>query len=180
MSALLGKTGNELTEAEFSQINRARVREFKAPLIAREKVDGSLFFLQAEGGEILAMGELFLIEPVVFDDERFSIMGIGGIVANEKGKGYGKKIMPAIKDHLLSCGITGVGFCEMHNRGFYEKCGFEVDTNLIRRFVFLEDGRRIVNMEDDCVLYLDGSDGFVEKVLNRPDEIVDLPRRPDW
>jgi len=65
---------------------------------------------------------------VIFAHETFSFLNIGGIIANEKGKGYGKQIMRAIREYLISSDTIGLGFCFPHNQGFYEKCGLEVNT----------------------------------------------------
>ena len=61
---------------------------------------------------------------------------LGGIIANEKGKGYGKQVVVAIREYLIACDTTGLGFCFPKNQGFYEKCGLKVDTHSTQRFVY--------------------------------------------
>lgn len=180
MNKLLVKTGGELSGQEIDQINQARAREFKASPLNEKQPEAALFFLLLGHQKILAMGELIPVKPIKFNKEVFSVLGIGGILANEKGKGYGRKIMSAIKNYLISQDKTGVGFCGLNNKGFYEKCGFKVDTTSIKKFVFQEDGRKITNSGDECVVYLDASDRFMEKALLYPDQEVMLPRPPDW
>lgn len=180
MDKLLVKAGGELSEQEIGQINQAKAREFKVSPLNEKQLETTLFFLLLGHQKILAMGELIPVNPIKFNKEVFSVLGIGGILANEKGKGYGRKIMSAIKDYLISQDKTGVGFCGLNNKGFYEKCGFKVETALIKRFVFQENDRKITNSEDDCVVYLDASDRFMEKVLLHSDQEVMLPRPPDW
>lgn len=176
----LVKAGGELGKQEINQINQARAREFKASPLNEKQPETTLFFLLLDHQKILAMGELIPVNPIKFNKEVFSVLGIGGILANEKGKGYGKKIMLAIKNYLISQDKTGVGFCGLNNKGFYGKCGFKIETTSIKRFVFQEDSQKITNSGDEGVVYLDGSDRFMEKVLLHPDQEVMFPRPPDW
>lgn len=180
MNQLVIKSGRELSQSEIDQINQAEAREFKAPPRQAKDFKTAQFFYSLMAERILAMGKLIPVEPVNFNGEVFSVLGIGGILAEEKGKGYGKQIMIAIKDYLVTKNKTGVGFCALRNKGFYEKCGFNVDITLIKRFIFLKDNDKITNSGDDCVLYLDASDHFIEKVLLNPSMEVMLPRPPDW
>lgn len=180
MYKLLVKAGVKLSRDEIGQINKAKAREFRVPPLQAKDLKDSLFFLLLDNKEILAMGQLMPVSSIKFNKESFSILGIGGILANQKGKGYGKQIMTAIKDHLVTENKTGVGFCRLHNKGFYEKCDFNVDTTSIKRFVFQDGGKKITNFDDDCVLYLDASDHFIQKVLSYPNKEVILPRPPDW
>lgn len=180
MCKLLIKTGIKLSRDEIGQINQAMSREFKTPPLQKKDLKNRQFFLLIRDKKLLAVGQLIPVEPVNFNGETFSTLGIGGILANKKGKGYGKQIMTAIKDHLVAKNKTGVGFCRLRNKGFYEKCGFNVDTTLIKRFVFQDDSKKIINSGDDCVLYLDASDHFMQKVLFYSSQEVILPRPPDW
>lgn len=179
MDKLLIKLGTKLSQDEIDQINEAKTREFKVSPRRRETLSMT-FFLLVDGERILATGELVPIKPVSFSGKNFSILGIGGILANKKGKGYGRQIMTAIKNYLITNDRTGVGFCSLHNKGFYEKCGFNVDTTSIKRFIFWSNKKKVTNSGDDCVLYLDAFDRFMQKVLSRPDEEIILPRPPDW
>lgn len=181
MNRLLIKKGPELTNQEIVEINQTKAREFHIPKMSKHQIKGSLLFLLKDrDNNILAMGQLISVEPVQFRGETFSILGIGGIVSNIKGKGCGKKIMVAIKQYLIKKCKTGIGFCGIVNRGFYEKCGFFVDENSIQRFVHHEKGKKIVNVEDEAVLYFDSDDHFMRKVLAYSAEEVLLPRPPDW
>lgn len=180
MVKLLIKKGIRLEKNELDQVNQANKREFKAPPLTQKHLKKSLFFLLFDGKCLLAKGELIPIEPVNFNGERFSLLGIGGILATEKKKGYGKKIMAAIKKYLLLKDQTGVGFCGPYNASFYEKCGFRVNKNSIRQFVYYKDKKKILNKGDDYIVYLDSSDNFMKKVLSNTKKEVLLPRPPDW
>lgn len=177
---LLIKSGKEIKDNEFKQIKEAYFREFKEELVEKKKIANHTFFLLIKKERILAFGGLIPVELVKFNKETFNILGVGGVISNQKGKGYGKKIVVAIKKYLLLKGKTGVGFCGLHNTGFYKKCGFKIDKGSIKRFVHYKDNKKALNASDDCVLYLDGSDNFMKKVLSNPGENIFLPRPPDW
>ncbi len=177
---VLVKKGIELTHSEINQVDEAKKREFGARPLEDRDFGEAVFFLLMEEGKLFALGGLIVIEPVLFDDEPFSLLGIGGILANEKGRGYGGQIVRAVKKYLSGKGKTGIGFCKVHNRGFYEKYSFSVNEDIVKRFVYLADGERMTNKTDDLVLYFDGADHFMKKVLANPREDVLLPRPPDW
>lgn len=174
------KKGNKLSDSEIKKINQVMAREFKASPSDKEKLAKTLFFLLKSGRKILAIGKLISIEPVYFQGESFSIMGIGGVAANDKGKGYGKKIIIAIVDYLSEHNKTGVGFCTLRNKVFYEKCGLKVDADIIKRFVFKDREKTITNEGDDCVVFYEKPDGLMKKVLAASHQEILLPRKPDW
>lgn len=174
------KKGGKLTSSELEEINRANLREFKSHVLPKEYIERAIFFILLDGENILGKGEMHPIEPVYFNGERFSIMALGGIVANEKRKGHGRRILSEMGVYLNCKDKTGVGFCDLDNKGFYEKCGFKTDTELIKRFVYYERGRKIVGEEDEVVFYKDGSDKFIEKVLSGSGGEVVFPEPPNW
>jgi len=180
MKKILVKKGADLTKGEIDQINQANAREFKVGPLPKKYLKTALFFLLVDNKAVLAKGELHPIEPVYFNDEKFSILAIGGVLANKKGKGYGKKVMVAIKNHLISNDKTGVGFCISSNKEFYEKCGFRVDTTSIKKFVFPKGDKKIVNLDDDFVVFKDGPDEFMKKIISHPTQEAIVPRPPDW
>src|SRR3989338_4290535 len=117
MKNLLTKKGSELTKKEINEINFAKAREFKLSKMSDFQVKNSLFFLLKDKNEnLLAMGQLISISLIRFMHETFSVLGIGGIVSNIKGKCYGKMIMTAIKNYLIKNQKIGVGFCGKHNK----------------------------------------------------------------
>lgn len=180
MKKLLVKEGNQLTTDEINQINQAKSREFKVPPIPKEQKQKTIFFLLKDGEKILAIGELIPIEPIKFNGETFFVLGIGGIIANEKRKGFGREVINAIRVYLKDKSKTGVGSCALHNKIFYEKCGLGVNCSSLKRFIFREKGKKIINTTDNCVIYQGGSDSFMEKVLALPGKEVVLTRPFDW
>jgi GNAT superfamily N-acetyltransferase len=101
------------------------------------------------------------------------------VIANEKGKGYGKKVMTAIREYLVACDQTGLGFCWPHNQGFYEKCGFTVETKSTHRFVY-HNGEEEQTAEGQVIFYLDSSERFMEKILAEPCLEISVPDPGIW
>jgi hypothetical protein len=181
MHAILTFMGNELTYHHYTQLNESSQREFHVRLPAKPELNDRLYFLLVvtETEKILASGHLKPIHPMIFNHETFSFLNIGGIIANEKGKGYGKQIMMAIREYLISCDRTGLGFCFPNNQGFYEKCGLKVDTISTKRFVYRNGGERRT-AEGQYILYQDSSDRFMEKFLSNVEQEVFVPDPTIW
>lgn len=176
---ILIKKWNELSQEELNQMNESHMREWKTSSMTQAHHDRNIFFLlKNEGDKILAQGQLVPIDGINFNGEIFNILGIGGIIADIKKQGHGKKVMLAIKDYLIKQNKSGVGFIGLPD--FYRKCGFSVNKEAIKRFAYIAGNQKIVNTESDYICYLDANDRFMEKVIQNPEEFVYLPRNPDW
>lgn len=173
------KHESELTATEISQLDEANLREFKAHY-AKSAITDRLFFFLKEQGNLLAFCALGEVTPVYFNNETFSIYGVYDVIANIKGKGYGKHVITALKDHPLASGKSIVGFCMPKNMGFYEKCGFMITTNTTQRFIYNKDGKKITNQDGQVIFYRDGDDHFMEKVLSNPAAEVSIPTDNMW
>jgi len=173
--------GNELTDHYYTQLNEASLREFRLRLPAKPELSDRLYFLlgETETENILTSGYLKPIHPVIFAHTIFSFLNIGGIIANEKGKGYGKQVMIAIRDYLIFSDKIGLGFCSPRNQGFYEKCGFKVDTISTQRFIYKNEGEERT-AEGQYIIYQDSSDCFMEKVLSQRDQEIFVPDPTIW
>lgn len=173
------KPGIELSEEEIREINASKNREWKNTSLTESEMKSNVFFLlKDENGSIIAQGALQEVNDVVFNNERFDILGIGGIIANVKGEGYGRRLMTEIREYLVREKKSAVGFTNKFE--FYEKCGFSTDIASLKRFVYLKDGERITNTDDEGIVYFDGPDQFMEKVLRNPEEEVFLKTAPAW
>ncbi len=181
MESILKLYGHTLSPALYTQLNEASLREFGVRLPEISTMDDRLYFILLEPGKqhILASGYLKPIYPVIFDQKTYSFLNIGGVIANEKGKGYGKRVMQAIRAHLLEGDRTGLGFCWPYNQGFYEKCGFAVEIKSTHRFVY-HAGAEIMTAGGQYILYLDSSDRLMEKVLANPGLEVSVPDPGIW
>lgn len=175
------KLGKELTQQEIDQINQAKAREWNEPPMGEEQREISLFFLLKDSRDnILAQGQLISIPRVVFNHNHYDIYGIGGIIANQKGQGYGKQLMLSIREFLKKEGKAGIGFTGLNIIGFYQKCGFTADFTSLKRFVHVDGNKKITNTTEDCVFYTESADNFMKQILAHPNEEVYLPRDPDW
>lgn len=173
------KSWNELSENELKQMNDSHAREWKIASMTPERHNKNIFFLLKDPENyILSQGQLIPVSGVVFMDKAFDIFGVGGIIANVKGQGFGREIMNSITEYLNEKNKSAVGFTGVTD--FYEKCGFNVSTEVIKRFVYINGGKKIVNTEDTAICYLDSDDRFMEIVLKNPSYEVSLPREPDW
>lgn len=180
MSKLLVKKGLELDETELNQIKESLQREFKVPLPSGKQLSNTLFFLIVDKNKILAMGGLLKTEPVIFNGERFRLLGFVNVIANDKGKGYGKAIMTNMKEYLVTQNITGIGFCKPENKDFYEKCGFSINTTSTPQFICQKGDKRIKNEDGQYIFYHDSSDNFMKKVLGNPGRDVYIPSANLW
>ena len=170
--------GIDLPSFLLNQINQARSEAFGDLVLTNEDIKDSIVFTVEDQGKLLATGRLFPINGVSFDGRDYSVLGINGIVSLEKGKGYGKAIVMEMMNYLRDHHKTGVGFCIPENRIFYEKCGMGIDTASVRQFVFpLEYGQSSLN-DSDIVIYCEGEDKLISKMINNPLEKAFFPCHP--
>ncbi len=173
------KKGEDLTLFEIDLLNSSKAREWQLPPMKESDLKRALWFLVRNSEKaILAQGELIPIDGVSFNSKRYNIYGIGGIIANVKMQGYGKKLMQAIASYLEKARKTGVGFTGKPE--FYRKCGWLVDVEPLARFVYLEGKKEVHNENDQTVFYNFGEDNFMKEVVKNPSEKVYLPRYPNW
>ncbi len=181
MHTLLTRMGNELTDHYYAQLNEASQREFRLRLPAKAELSNRRYFLlvETETEKLLASGYLKPIHPVICNQETFSFLNIGDIIAEEKGKGYGKQVVGAIRGHLIADDVIGLGFCSPSNKAFYEKCGLIVETRSTHRFIY-RAGEKRLTAEGQLILYQDSSDHFLEHVLAEKEHEVFVPDPTIW
>lgn len=181
MHTLLTRMGNELTDHDYAQLNEASQREFRLRLPAKPELSNRQYFLliEEETEKLLASGYLKPVSPVICNQKTFSFLAIGDIIAEEKGKGYGKQVVGAISEHLIALDAIGLGFCSPNNTGFYEKCGLSVETQSTHRFVY-RDGEKRLTAEGQFILYQDSSDHVLEHVLAEREHEVFVPDPTIW
>ena len=181
MQTLFTLRGNELTDHHYIQLNASSQREFQVCLPAKPELSERLYFLLLEGEteNVLASGYLKPVFPVTCAHETFSFLNIGGIIANEKGRGYGKQIVMAIREHLIAANKIGLGFCFPHNQGFYEKCGLKVDIMSTKRFIYKSENEERT-AEGQYILYQDSSEHLLGKILACRDQEISVPDPTIW
>lgn len=182
MNNLIIKRGKELTPREVEEVNEAKAREWHIPPMGDHQISISTFFhLRNEKGDLLSLVQLIDIPKFVFNGEDFSLTGIGGMISNIKSKGFGKELLQGVIDYLKKKDLTTFGFCDDDTSSFYSKSGLNIVPNLTKKFVYYgSNGQRKVNTKELNVMFYEGSDRFISKILKlNPKEVI-LLREPDW
>lgn len=177
MSFVESKLGKDLTKEEIKVINKYKAQEFGTKPLDEE--DNSkyrkhvFFFVKSEKGKIVSFGRLarFIME---FKSRKYNIYGICTIVSVIKKKGFGKKLIKAMKEFVLQTDKTCIGFCDPNLSLFYKKCGLSILPQQARRFVKGGDSIKADSCRDD-VIYQEGKDSLIRKIKRNPDELVLLP-----
>jgi hypothetical protein len=167
------KRGKEISAKEIGKLKRIWKDAFGGSIgiISQEFV----FVVYNSKGKILSTGRLLPVK-IKFLNKIYKIYGIGEIVSVIERKGYGKILMNVIYRYLINRKLTGVGFCNRKNTIFYQKCGFRIAKNLVKRFIYKNpEGKLIRDIGDDDVFYHSGEDSFIEMVLSYPKKKVLIP-----
>lgn len=170
--------GKDLSPQDIETINAARLKEFGSTTKIQPTPENDdwnkVYFLAKQGTELVAFGRLHDVD-VTFLGNTYHILGIATIIALQKGKGYGKYLMEAMKKYIETSGQTAVGFCGNHNTPFYRKCGFEIIVEGQNLFQNPTPSRH----KNSDVLYISGKDRLIETMLEHPTEIAQISR-PHW
>lgn len=86
------------------------------------------------------------VQQVIYD-----IAELVGLVAIEKGKGYGKKLLAHVQQNLVRRNIEVIGFCEKPVRLFYEKSGIPVLYNKAKYLVEMTGDEKVISSDDDIL-----------------------------
>jgi len=157
--------GHDLSDTIIEMMNKQRIHEYEVNTKNfRQNEQDSTFFFAKNNGDTKAFG---MLKPVtiIHQGKMTGILGIGNIIAVEKGTGNGKQLMLAIKDYLTDKRRIGLGFCNPGVEGFYRNCGYQMIGPLSGRFCYplaeLTDKRERLN-EDLNILCHDPIGGFIE------------------
>lgn len=74
-----------------------------------------------------------------------------GLVAAQKKKGYGAKLVEYFRDYVVKNNVETIGFCHQELRSFYEKCNVEILYDK-GKAIKENTGSEWVNSEDDDIL----------------------------
>jgi GNAT superfamily N-acetyltransferase len=168
--------GRDLSREELSLINRFRHKEFNSTnkiVPASDNDDWQKpYFLLKHDGEVVAFGRLHSVD-VEFRGVGYEILGIASVIAIMKGRGYGRKLMGAMKAYIENSGKAAIGFCDPKVSEFYEKSGYSIIRQGMSRFIFVNDGKRIdPSHPGGDVLYLSGRDQLMLEILTYPKESI--------
>ena len=120
------------------------------------------------------------VDPVIFNDMNYKLLGFVEVISNVKGKGFGKKLIQHMLNYLKDTDTTGMGFTMPKNTGFYEICGLSINRDSTQRFVYIDGDKRVTNQDGQVIFYMDSSDNFMKEVLAHPDKEVILPTAGLW
>lgn len=170
---IISKKVKDLTNKEISFMNNARIKEYgKGSSVNFKKVDakGEFIFVK-DDGKIKAFG---MMKPVnvELDGKKYVINGIGRGLALEKGKGYGRTLNEARILKLKKTGRTGIAFTSKKNIGFFEKVGYKIKRNGIRKFLYRNPKGKLIEDNEGEMVYYEGRDKFVIKLLKSKNKAV--------
>ncbi|MCK5449486.1 hypothetical protein KAI32_01330 [Candidatus Pacearchaeota archaeon] len=175
------KKGNELSERDIGFIVKINIKTFiccknyekELKILKDEEMKSSFFFVKKDS-HIMSFGLLRPIK-IKYLGKDYNLFGISNMVSIKKGKGYGKILVQAMKDFLSKRGKTGFGFCSNKNTEFYKKSGMIVKRKLKNRFFYnYGDSRENKEAMQDFVIYWEGKDKFVTKVL-KTKSLIKIP-----
>lgn len=177
------KKGKRLSNEYIKEWNKIRLKEFNEDSLLNQKnrksFENDIFFsLYENNKKILSSGRLKLIK-INFLNHTYNIFGSADLVSTVKGKGYGKIIKKAQIKYAKNKKKTMIGFCARKNTPFYKKCGLQIKEDFIKRFVYSSSKGYKPDKEDIDVIYIQGKDKFMEKILRNPKEKVIIPI-PHW
>ncbi|PWN69206.1 GNAT family N-acetyltransferase [Chryseobacterium phosphatilyticum] len=162
------KKTNELTEQEIEHIlqlwdisawNRMKIPEFHSLF-----KDSEFHFLIDAKEVILAVFRVNFDFTLNISGEEISFAEAVGLVAAQKKKGYGARLVEYFTENMKERNIETIGFCHTHLRPFYEKCKIEILYDKARAIKENVDSEW-VNSDDDDILIFHISDER-KKLLN--------------
>lgn len=181
------KLGKDLTAEELDFLNRWRLLAFDwvpsahIPLDPRPGTENysEIFFLaRTADGRVVAFGRFHNI-TARFMGRTYPIFGLATVASVEQGRGYGRVVVQAMRDHAVTMGRPARGFTTADITPFYVKCGIGVVQGGSVRFVYEGPYRPGPPPGRYDMLYVQASDGLIDRMAAFPDENVRIPR-PIW
>ncbi len=171
--------GSNLNPETISLMNRQRLTEYGENTKDFENNEReSIFFFYQNDGAIRAFG---MLKPVTLtiDNFRQDLFGIGNIMAMEKSKGYGQRLILEIQKYLTNHAKIGIGFCIYDVHGFYKRCGFQLDQAVTLRFRYKygeQTGNPKIQDQNLWTLYTTSGIELVQQIMQSKEfAYVDVP-----
>jgi len=133
---VIEKIGKDLSRETIDFMVNKRIQEYGENTKDFDNNEQeSLFFFLMEGSDIKAFG---MLKPVIiyYKEVGYPIMGMGNVMAMEKGKGYGTTLMNHVKNYLTKTKQVCIGNTHKDNFAFYTKCGYTFIPGFVNRFVY--------------------------------------------
>jgi hypothetical protein len=162
------KTGKKLSKNFIEIFDKAKQIEFKSGKIFDfSKYHEDIFFILKDNNKIVAFGHLKKIK-ISYLGNKYNILGMANLISIEKKKGYGKQVVKEMIKFANKKNKTIVGFCQNHNKKFYEKCNIKLNKQILDRFLY----KNSTNKYEDYVIYFEGKDNFIKKVISNKSKII--------
>ena len=119
----------------------------------RELFSASEFHLliEVDTGTLQCIARINRAFTLKIEEDLHTFAELVGLVAAERGKGHGKKLMQQICHNLRERKIESIGFCNGALRPFYEACGVTVLRDRAR-YIYEQADAAWAPSEDDDIL----------------------------
>jgi len=162
------KEGKKLSKNFIDIFDKAKQKEFTSGRIKDfSKYHKDIFFILKDNNKVVSFGQLKKIK-INYLEKKYLIFGIANLISIEKKKGYGQYIVKEMIKFAKKKNKTIVGFCKKHNKIFYEKCNMKLNKKILNRFSY----KNSINKHEDYVIYFEGKDKFIEKILLTKSKII--------
>jgi len=170
---IISKKTKDLSPSEIQLMNNARLKEYGKHSqvdFKKEDINGEFIFVK-DNNKVVAFG---MMKPIKLelDNKKYVIYGIGRGMAIEKGKGWGKLLNDARILELKRTGKTGVAFTSRHNIGFFEKVGYKIKKEGIRKFLYKNPEGKLISDKDGDMVYYEGKDKLISKLLKSKNKAI--------
>jgi hypothetical protein len=165
--------GSELPPEPIDFMNAQRIKEYGRNSKDFEKNENeSIFFFLKENDLIKAFGMLKPVE-LIHKNKSYSVLGLGNVIAVEKGRGYGSKLMKEINNYLVKNKIPAFANTHKDNFEFYRKNGYKVEKSLLERIVEKSEKHKDYDWSEYSMIYFDPTHQLEELVNGEGDVIID-------
>lgn len=149
------KQTNELTETEIEHILQlwdiSSWNSMKSDYFRTFFKNSSFHFLLDTDKNILSLIRVNYDFVLEISGIQLPFAEAVGLVAAQKKKGYGAKLVEYFREYVVKNNIETIGFCHQELRPFYEKCNVEIlydKGKTIKENI----GSEWINSEDDDIL----------------------------
>ncbi|QNF31557.1 hypothetical protein HUW51_02005 [Adhaeribacter swui] len=108
--------------------------------------------LTNENFKILAVARLNFDFSIKVQDQFYKLVELVGLVAMEKRRGYGKKLIENLVANVKARNLQTISFCEMVNRPFYQSCQLPMLLNQAKQLREPTGAEWLVPEDDDLLI----------------------------
>lgn len=167
------KHGSKLSPELIKLMVDNRIREYGKNTKDFEHAErNSTFFFLYKGNKVKAFA---MLKPVILyhQNKKYPIMGLANVMALEKSKGYGTKIMESVTNYLRENNLSALGNTYKDNFTFYKKCGYSFIPDLINRMTYKNlDGKKEKTESENYDMFIYDPNHTLDKITFGSDEII--------